>query len=154
MYECITSILLLEQERTIYSMIKDMCLSVWRHQRHIIDKKKNMMENQIRNKNDKIPRARIWTLTTDCNMVQSNALPTELRGTCQYLRLNLNSCFRLSMHCKDQAKKQKCYFIGRKESPLLWFAIDLISKKKPSPLTFVISMKDYLFSFIRESQWG
>ena len=87
-------------------------------------------------------------------MVQSNALPTELRGTCQYLRLNLNSCFRLSMHCKDQAKKQKCYFIGRKESPLLWFAIDLISKKKPSPLTFVISMKDYLFSFIRESQWG
>ena len=104
-YECITSILLLEQERTIYSMIKDMCLSVWRHQRHIIDKKKNMMENQIRNKNDKIPRARIWTLTTDCNMVQSNALPTELRGTCQHLRFNLNSCFRLSMHCKDQAKK-------------------------------------------------
>ena len=41
---------------------------------------------------------------------------------------------------------------GRKESPLQWFAIDLISKKKLFPRRFAGSMKDYLFSFIRESQ--
>ena len=51
-------------------------------------KKTFCWENQKRNKNDKIPRARIWTLTTDRNMVQSDALPTELRGTCQLLNLN------------------------------------------------------------------
>ena len=50
-------------------------------------------ENRKRNKNDKIPRARVWTLTTDRNMVQSDALPTELRGTCQHFRLNFKVMF-------------------------------------------------------------
>ena len=50
-------------------------------------------ENQKRNKNDKIPRARVWTLTTDRNMVQSDALPTELRGTCRHLKLNFKVMF-------------------------------------------------------------
>ena len=45
-------------------------------------------EKQKRNKNDKIPRDRDWILTTDRNMVRSDALPTELRGTCQHYQLN------------------------------------------------------------------
>ena len=56
-------------------------------------RRKIWWENQKRNKNDKIPRARVWTLTTDRNMVQSDALPTELRGTCQQLRLNFKPMF-------------------------------------------------------------
>ena len=56
-------------------------------------KKTFCWENQKRNKNDKIPRARVWTLTTDRNMVQSDALPTELRGTCQQRRWNFKVLF-------------------------------------------------------------
>ena len=97
-------------------MINDMCNSISGHQRHIISKKKNMMSKKKRNKNDKIPRDRDWTLTTDRNMVWSDALPTELRGTCQNLRLNLNSCFRCPKHWKDQAWKHRRSSIGRKES--------------------------------------
>ena len=138
-YKCITSILLLEQKHTIYSMINDMCISISGHQRPIISKEKNMIkkikketkkQNSLRqnltlisdtlvniigsvlnscfkfplhckrtsltkkrNKNDKIPRSRIWSRTTDRNMVRSDALPTELRGTCQRLRLNIKLMF-------------------------------------------------------------
>ena len=138
-YKCITSILLLEQKHTIYSMINDMCISISGHQRLIISKDKNMIkktkketkkQNSLRqnltlisdtlvniigsvlnscfkfplhckrtsltkkrNKNDKIPRSRIWSRTTDRNMVRSDALPTELRGTCQRLRLNIKLMF-------------------------------------------------------------
>ena len=56
------------------------------------------------------------------------------------------------MHCKDQALKHMRCSTGRKESPLQWFAIDLISKKKLFPRRFAGSMRDYRFSFIRESQ--
>ena len=45
-------------------------------------------KKQKKNKNDKIPRDRDWTLITDRNMERSDALPTELRGTCQRYRLN------------------------------------------------------------------
>ena len=55
------------------------------------------------------------TLTTDCNMVQSDALPTELRGTCQYLSWNITVMCWLLLHCKDQALKHRSYSIGRKE---------------------------------------
>ena len=51
------------------------------------------MSKKKRNKNDKIPRDRDWTLTTDRNMVQSDALPTELRGTCQQWQLNFKDMF-------------------------------------------------------------
>ena len=45
------------------------------------NEKKN--DKKKKDKNDKFPRARDWTLTTDRNMVRSDALPAELRGTCQ-----------------------------------------------------------------------
>ena len=90
---CISSILHFEQKQAIYPMINDMCNSISGHQRLIISKKKNMMSKKKRNKNDKIPRDRDWTLTTDRNMVQSDALPTELRGTCQQWQLNFKDMF-------------------------------------------------------------
>ena len=93
---CISSILHFEQKQAIYPMINDFCNSISGHQRLIISKKKNMMSKQKRNKNDKIPRARDWTLTTDRNMVRSDALPTELRGTCQHFRLNFRVMFEVS----------------------------------------------------------
>ena len=75
--------------QAICSMINDICISTWGHQGRIISKGKNMMRTaKKRNKNDKIPRDRDWTLTTDRNMVRSDALPTELRGTCQQYQLN------------------------------------------------------------------
>ena len=87
-------------------------------------------------------------------MVQSDALPTELRGTCQQRRWNFKACFRRLTHCKDQAWKHTCYSIGRREFSLQWFAIDSNSEKKLFPLRFAIFMKVYLSSLIRESQWG
>ena len=81
---CITSISHLGQNHAICLMINHMCISKWGHQRPTISKDKNMMRKPKKKQNDKMPRARIWTLTTDCNMVRSNALPTELRGTCQH----------------------------------------------------------------------
>ena len=51
------------------------------------------MLQKKKDKNDKFPRARDWTLTTDRNMVRSDALPTELRGTCQYDSLNFKVIF-------------------------------------------------------------
>ena len=93
---CISSILHFEQKQAIYPMINDMCNSISGHQRHTISKKKNMMSKKKRNKNDKIPRDRDWTLTTDRNMVRSDALPTELRGTCQHFRLNFRVMFEVS----------------------------------------------------------
>ena len=56
-------------------------------------KKKKKKRKKKEDKNDKFPRVRDWTLTTDRNMVRSDALPTELRGTCQYVRLNFNVMF-------------------------------------------------------------
>ena len=50
-------------------------------------------KDKKKDKNDKLPRARDWTLTTDRNMVRSDALPTELRGTCRYVRLNFKVKF-------------------------------------------------------------
>ena len=50
-------------------------------------------KDKKKDKNDKLPRARDWTLTTDRNMVRSDALPTELRGTCGYVRLNFKVKF-------------------------------------------------------------
>ena len=55
--------------------------------------KKKKEKKKKEDKNDKFPRVRDWTLTTDRNMVRSDALPTELRGTCQYVRLNFNVMF-------------------------------------------------------------
>ena len=60
-------------------------------------------EKKGKYKNDKFPRARDWTLTTDRNMVRSDALPTELRGTCRYVRLNFKVMFGCPLHCKNQA---------------------------------------------------
>ena len=81
-------------------MINDMCINKNRRHRRVIRKEKNMMRKMKKkkrkkkeDKNDKFPRARDWTLTTDRNMVRSDALPTELRGTCQYVRLNFNVMF-------------------------------------------------------------
>ena len=54
---------------------------------------KKMLQKKKKDKNDKFPRARDWTLTTDRNMVRSDALPTELRGTCRYVRLNFKVMF-------------------------------------------------------------
>ena len=56
-------------------------------------KMKKKKDKKIKDKNDKIPRARDWTLTTDRNMVRSDALPTELRGTCLHVRLNFKVMF-------------------------------------------------------------
>ena len=137
----------LEKKHEIYSLINDMCISQT-SKTDYQPEEKIWWENRKRNRSDKIPRARVWTLTTDRNMVRSNALPTELRGTCQHRRLNLKSCFRCPTHCKDQALKHMCYSIGRKESPLQWFAIDPISKKKPSPLRLAVSYKKHLSPFI------
>ena len=53
---------------------------------------KKMLQKK-KSKNDKFPRARDWTLTTDRNMVRSDALPTELRGTCQCDGLNFKVIF-------------------------------------------------------------
>ena len=50
-------------------------------------------KDKKKDKNDKLPRARDWTLTTDRNMVRSDALPTEPRGTCRYVRLNFKVMF-------------------------------------------------------------
>ena len=49
------------------------------------------------------------------------------------------------MHCKDQALKHMRYSRERKRSPLQWFAIDSVGKKKLFPLRFADFMKDYLF---------
>ena len=57
------------------------------------NEKKKKKKTERKYKNDKLPRARDWTLTTDRNMVRSDALPTELRGTCLYVRLNFNVMF-------------------------------------------------------------
>ena len=43
-----------------------------------------MSGRRKKRKIDKFPRVRDQTLTMDRNMVQSDALPTELRGTCQH----------------------------------------------------------------------
>ena len=59
--------------------------------------------NKNKKKNDKIPRVRVRTLTTDRNMVQSDALPTEMRGTCRHLSGNFKVMHWLPLHCKDQA---------------------------------------------------
>ena len=68
---------------SVYEDIKDLLSA----------RRKIWWENQKRNKNDKIPRARVWTLTTDRNMVRSDALPTELWGTCRQLKLNFKVMF-------------------------------------------------------------
>ena len=57
------------------------------------EKKKKKKRTERKYKNDKFPRARDLTLTTDRNMVRSDALPTELRGTCRYVRLNFKVMF-------------------------------------------------------------
>ena len=66
----------------------------------------------------------LWTLTTDRKMVRSDALPTELRGTCQHW-----CCIAL------------------KEAPLQWLAIDSEGLKL-CPHKFAVSIEDFLSSFI------
>ena len=66
-------------------------------------KNEKKKDKKKKDKNDKIPRARDWTLTTDRNMVRSDALPTELRGTCLLCDWTLKSCFRCLSHYKNQA---------------------------------------------------
>ena len=57
-------------------------VSVYKDIRDVLSaRRKIWWVSKKNNKNDKFPRARDWTLTTDRNMVRSDALPTELRGT-------------------------------------------------------------------------
>ena len=83
-------------------MINNMRIKEKRHERLVISKEKDMVKKMLqkkkKDKNDKFPRARDWTLTTDRNMVRSDALPTELRGTCQLI---LKSYFKCPAHRKS-----------------------------------------------------
>ena len=54
-------------------------------------------------------------LTTDRNMVRSDALPAELRGTCRYGRLNFKVMFEVSYVLqRSNLEKHIRYFIGRR----------------------------------------
>ena len=70
---------------------------------------KKMLQKKKKRQNDKFPRARDWTLTTDRNMVRSDALPTELRGTCQYDELNFKVMFYVS--CAPQKSSLETYVL-------------------------------------------
>ena len=89
----------------------------------------------------------LWTLTTDRKMVRSDALPTELRGTCQHWYWIFKSCFIFRTHCKDQALKHIHCCIALKEAPLQWLAIDSEGLKL-CPHKFAVSIEDFLSSFI------
>ena len=96
-YKCITSILLLEQKHTIYSMINDMCISISGHQRPIISKDKNMIKkNQKRNKKTKF---------------SAPEFDVDKWHTCQYHRFSLKLMFQVSFALQknkpNQKKKQK-----------------------------------------------
>ena len=78
-------------------MINDMCIKKKKTSKTCYQEGERYDEKnekkKKKDKNDKFPRARDWTLTTDRNMVRSDALPTELRGTCRYVRLNFKVMF-------------------------------------------------------------
>ena len=62
---------LLDDKWYVYQYIRR--LKTYHRQGQKCDEKTKKKKKQ----NDKIPSARIWSLTTDRNMVQSDALPTE-----------------------------------------------------------------------------
>ena len=77
-------------------MINDMCIKKKKDVKDVLSGRRKIWLEKLKKgkyKNDKFPRARDWTLTTDRNMVRSDALPTELRGTCRYVRLNFKVMF-------------------------------------------------------------
>ena len=138
----------LKQKRAIYSLVKDMCISTWGHWKHFISWEKNVMRNQM--KKFPAPGFEPWPRTaTWCSQILYPLNCGELVDHAVWI---LKSCFRCPMHCKDQALKHMRYSREWKRSPLQWFAIDSVGKKKLFPPRFADFMKDYLFSFIRESK--
>ena len=139
----------LEKKHAIYSLISDMCISMWGHQRRIISHKKKYDEKT--EKETKVtrfpaPGFEPWPRTAKwCGQMLYTLSCVELVNIAGWI---LKSCFRCPTYCKDQALKHMRYSIGRKESPLQWFAIDPISKKKPSPLKLAVSYKKHLSPFI------
>ena len=74
-------------------------------------------------------------------MVQSDALPTELRGTCHVL----------GVLCTAKTRPKNIGTFPWNEKNVLcmqWFAIDSVSKKRLCPLRFAVSFKKFLSSFI------
>ena len=139
----------LEKKHEIYSLINDMCISMWGHQRRIISRKKKYdekTEKETEVTRFPAPGFEPWPRTaTWCGQMLYPLSCGELVNIIGWI---LKSSFRCPTHCKDQALKHMRYSIGRKESPLQWFAIDPISKKKPSPLRLAVSYKKHLSPFI------